>query len=59
MADFRVTVGALGDVHPHPNADRLDALEVLAAAGTGRPWGVSWIGEIAGRGIRPNPRRTR
>ena len=36
----------------HADGLRRGALEVLAAAGTGRPWGVSWIGEIAGRGIQ-------
>ena len=36
----------------HADGLRRSALEALEAAGTGPPWGISWIGEIAGRGIQ-------
>ena len=37
---------------PHADGLREGALEALEEAGMGSPWGVSWIGEIAGRGIQ-------
>ena len=46
---------------PHAEALREGALHALRKGGAGAPWGLSWIGEIAGRGIqdlhydRPNP----